>query len=157
MTTSTHIDGAPDRYAVRFADAHRCFPEALVAFDLQCSDVHDAEDLTFRLYRKNGTYSQGGGYISRDRLLVRANGKQFVWHPTPGVWVRFSTGIKSTPYRPPPKTIWNSIYDPTTAPGIMAPVGQLLLRTVTGDAYLKVTTENTGWKLLRSNFLESVR
>lgn len=92
---------SPDPYAVKFADAHRRFPEAFVAFDDQCSDVQGAEDLTFRLYRKNGTYVQGGGFISRDRLSVRANGKQFVWHPAAAVWVRFSIGIKSTPYLPP--------------------------------------------------------
>ncbi len=95
-----------DPYIVGFPEAHAAFPEAFVSFDLQCSDVHggpDAPKLVFRLYRKVGTYSGGGGAIARDRLTVRIGdgGKQFIWHPAAAVWVRFSIGISAKPYLPP--------------------------------------------------------
>lgn len=84
-----------DEYAVSYSVAQRAFPEAFVHFDFQCSDlVH--ERIKFRLYRKSGTYAQGKGGVSRDRLLVVIDAKQFVWHPNACVWVRASFGVKTT-------------------------------------------------------------
>lgn len=83
-----------DDYSVTSEYAHRMFPEAFVYFDIQCGDLVK-DKIRFRLYRKRGTYAKGGGYVSRDRLLVVIEGRQFVWHPRACVWVRFSIGFKS--------------------------------------------------------------
>lgn len=83
-----------DQYAVTASVAEKAFPEAFVHFDIQLGDLV-RDRIKFRLYRKRGTYAEGGGHVSRDRLLVVIDSKQFVWHPKANVWVRASFGIKT--------------------------------------------------------------
>ena len=82
------------------AQAHRLFPEAMVKFDWQCAEIHGADEISFRVGKKNRRAVRTGFHVdarwlSQPPHLVTSRH----WHPEAGVWVRSCHGVCSYPRR----------------------------------------------------------